>query len=684
MPVICSISLNNLNAEHFRPQERPSWEKARRHNLLNDYTFAVSHMLWPIKIPNLDATTNDTLQFYNKILEILTQAAKETIPNIKYNRHAKPYWSESVKKCHADMSYHRGLWINEGRPRGMQFVTFRLYKKAKDKFRITLQNAYSIYETEFYNSLDAACDVDQKTLWSALRNKRRSSYIRSLKISDKIITLPVDVCNEMADHFSKVFSDGAEDDFDNNFKLNLEAKVSAFKANAVLSDEVFSISPKLVNNICSKLPNNKSCGLDGISYEHIKYGGSYLFFCLARLYSLLINNCCIPEDWHRGVLVCIYKGHSKSKLNPDSYRGITLLSVIFKIFEKVLESLMPPLSSSADYPNTHQCGFQKGLSSIDASFVLQETINHYKERNDGSCVAFLDSSKAFDTVWHTGLLYKLSEIEIPPKIWLILYRIYNNAKSCVFVNKHFSHYFRQHRGLCQGSILSPKLYVLYINNLLNMLSHSNKGYMILDVHVSCPTQADDIAIISPSPSNMQNMLLTCQQYSLKWRFRFSSLKSQVVNFCKDTDPHILLYENELPCTHSIKHVGTILNKDLNNWDRTVAACKTIKSTSMILLQSGCHPHGLNPATSLKIVNSLCLAKALYGCELWNNITKHELLALERAFRFAIKNIQGLPKRTRTDICLGLVGAISIEARIDIHKLTFFTTSPPLSCMEFAL
>ena len=318
MSVICSISLNNLNAEHFRPQERPSWEKARRHNLLNDYTFAVSHMLWPIKIPNLDATTNDTLQFYNKILEILTRAPKETIPNTKYNRHAKPYLSEYVKKCHADMSYHRGLWINEGRSRGMQFVTFRLYKKAKDKFRRTLQNAYSIYETELYNSLDAACDVDQQTLWSALRTKRRSSYIRSLKISDKIITLPVDVCNEMADHFSKVFSDGSEDNFDNNFKLNLEAKehcVSAFKSNAVLSDEVFSISPKLVSNICSKLPNNKSCGLDGIFYEHIKYGGSYLFFCLARLYSLFINNYCIPGAWHRGG-ICAFTKDAVNQTRP--------------------------------------------------------------------------------------------------------------------------------------------------------------------------------------------------------------------------------------------------------------------------------------------------------------------------------------------------------------------------------
>ena len=119
----------------------------------------------------------------------------------------------------------------------------------------------------------------------------------------------------------------------------------------------------------------------------------------------------------------------------------------FKKYEKVLESLMPPLPSSADYPTIHQCGFLKGLSSIDASLVLQETINHYKERNAGSGVAFLDSSKAFDTVWHTGLLYKLSEIEIPPKIWLILYRIYNNAKPCGFVNKKCSHYFWQQRAL---------------------------------------------------------------------------------------------------------------------------------------------------------------------------------------------------------------------------------------------
>ena len=102
--------------------------------------------------------------FYNKILEILTQAAKETIPNTKYNRHAKPYWSEYVKQCHEDMSYHRGMWINEADHAECSLLLLGYIQKANYKFRSTLQNAYSIYETELYNSLDAACNVDQKTL----------------------------------------------------------------------------------------------------------------------------------------------------------------------------------------------------------------------------------------------------------------------------------------------------------------------------------------------------------------------------------------------------------------------------------------------------------------------------------------------------------------------------------------
>ena len=669
-PVVCSISAITSPHSQSAKKEKPSWEIARRRNILSDYTFAVSHMLWPLTIPNQSATDIEIVTFYQKIVNTLKDAALETIPTVKFNKHTKPYWTTAVKECHSEMSYRRRLWLTDGRPRGMQFTSFRMYKKAKDKFRISLKKAYLKHETEIYSTLDEACNLNERSLWARLRNKKKNSSLVSLNVDGNIITHPEAICNAMADHFSDVFSDTTEEHFDDDYKSYLEEKVSDFKRNAITSSEEFCITASLVKKICSSLPNNKSCGMDEISYEHVKYGGSYLMFCLARLFSLIINNNCLPNDWHLGVLVCIFKGHNKSRLNRDSYRGITLLPVIFKIFERVLDSLMPQLQTNAVYPNNHQCGFQRGLSSLDTSFVVQETINHYKERSDCVSVAFLDSSKAFDTVWHTGLMFKLSQIGISPKIWMVLDNIYSNANSRVLVNNIYSRNFRQFRGLCQGSILSPKLYVLYINELLDMLNKSKKGSMILDIHISCPTQADDIALISPSPRNIQDMLLICQNYSSKWRFTFSSQKSQVINFGKKHDPLFFLYDKQLPNTTSVKHVGISLQKDLDHWDRTVEACKTMKSTSMALLHSGCHPCGLSPITSIKLVKVLCLSKSLYGCELWNSLSRNEVLALERSYRFAIKNLQGLPKRTRTDICLGLIGTTSVEAIIDIRKLYY--------------
>ena len=89
--------------------------------------------------------------------------------------------------------------------------------------------------------------------------------------------------------------------------------------------------------------------------------------------------------------------------------------------------------------------------------------------------------------------------------------------------------------------------------------------------------------------------------------------------------------NSCPKTTSIKHVGIKLHANFDHWERIAETGKSIKLTSMALLQSGCHPHGLSAVTSLKLVKTLCLAKSLYGCELWNTLSRNELLALERAF-----------------------------------------------------
>ena len=232
-PVICSISAITLPPSQSTQNGKPSWEKARSLNILQDYTFAVSHMLWPINIPNSDAFEIEISTFYQNIIIILKNAVLETIPIVKFNRHAKPYWSNSVKEWHAEMSYRRRLWITEGRPRGMQFPTFQMYKQAKDTFRTSLNKAYLDYERETYSSLDEACNINHKSLWAKLRSKKKINSIISINVDNNTITNPKTICNAMADHFSKVFSDTTEDHFDVKFKSYVDQRVSEFKKKAM-------------------------------------------------------------------------------------------------------------------------------------------------------------------------------------------------------------------------------------------------------------------------------------------------------------------------------------------------------------------------------------------------------------------------------------------------------------------
>ena len=117
------------------------------------------------------------------------------------------------------------------------------------------------YERETYSSLDEACNINHKSLWAKHRSKKKINSIISINVDNNTITNPKTICNAMADHFSKVFSDRTEDHFDEKFKSYVDERVSEFKKKAMTSDEEFNIPASLVKTICSNVPNNKTCGL---------------------------------------------------------------------------------------------------------------------------------------------------------------------------------------------------------------------------------------------------------------------------------------------------------------------------------------------------------------------------------------------------------------------------------------
>jgi hypothetical protein len=102
----------------------------------------------------------------------------------------------------------------------------------------------------------------------------------------------------------------------------------------------------------------------------------------------------IPSAWKQ-FIVPIYKGGNKQKTSPDSYRPISLLSTVFKVFEKIIYARICNVAFKVKYPNPQQQGFHKGLSSITAAFNLQETILHHTENGSHVYACFFRQSKSF-------------------------------------------------------------------------------------------------------------------------------------------------------------------------------------------------------------------------------------------------------------------------------------------------
>ncbi|VDI02418.1 annexin A7/11 [Mytilus galloprovincialis] len=111
-----------------------------------------------------------------------------------------------------------------------------------------------------------------------------------------------------------------------------------------------------------------------------------------------------------------------------------------------------------------------------------------------------------------------------------------------------------------------------------------------------------------------------------------------------------------------KHCGINLYTCLKSMDRTIDVCRTLRATVISLIRLGVHPAILNPIVCSKFVKQVCYPKALYGCELWGKLTSTEWLMLERTQHYICKNIQGLPRRTRSDMCLPMIGRIYVAIK----------------------
>ena len=172
--------------------------------------------------------------------------------------------------------------------------------------------------------------------------------------------------------------------------------------------------------------------------------------------------------------------------------------------------------------NKLQRGFCNHSSSINTAFLLSESITEVRDNKEILYTALLDASKAFDVVWHPGMLFSLHQHGITGNLWLLYQDMYSGMTSRVKWDNNLSDQFIEGQGVRQGGIPSTELFKSRGNKLLDNLENSGLGYCIGLTSVAAPACADDVIMISGKSIDLQAMLDIAAHDASCERYQFSS------------------------------------------------------------------------------------------------------------------------------------------------------------------
>ena len=259
-------------------------------------------------------------------------------------------------------------------------------------------------------------------------------------------------------------------------------------------------------------------------------------------------------------------------------------------------------------------------------------------------------------------------------IYKALLDMYTNMKSVVKYKGLTSDWFPVLQGTRQGGISSPKLYLLFINGLIQELENSQLGICIYNKCFCSPTVADDMCLASFSKHGLDQMMSICYNYSCKWRYLYNPSKCAVVVFNNHGTSRIgewRLGPEVVAEVSSYTHLGIALNKYLDCSNCIEEAKSKLSSMFFSIAGSGLFDNGMNPLTMLSIYRSVVLPKSLYGCELWNDVSESQLRTLEISQHKCLRFMQDIPRVTRSDVALSMIGCKTVTTEVDYKKIMFF-------------
>ena len=328
-------------------------------------------------------------------------------------------------------------------------------------------------------------------------------------------------------------------------------------------DHITIHDDKLLSLIRNLNPN-KATGTDGISGQILLLCDNSVVLPLKLIFQNILVTSIYPDMWKLANVTPIYKKGDKQLVT--NYRPISLLPICGKPFEKIIFNNLYGCLNENNLLTKNQSGFRPGDSTTNQLLYLVNEIHEAFENSKSLEIraVFLDISKAFDKVWHEGLIFKLKQNGISGSLLTLFENYLCNRKQRVVLNGSCSDFFTIESGVPQGSVLGPLLFLIYINDLETNIKSDIKFF------------ADDTMLFSIvndpliSAIDLNHDLNVIQQWAHQWKMEFNpdpTKQATEVLFsckkCKPFHPQLAFNGASVKTMNEQKHLGLILDSGLS-------------------------------------------------------------------------------------------------------------------------
>ena len=507
----------------------------------------------------------------------------------------------------------------------------------------------------FYTEKIQQYESDPKKMWQVLKEVTQTSPLKN-DIEPQF--LDQEKVNKFNSFFATVGSNIQK-------KLNIKEKILQ-----KTKTEKFDFQDETEENIIKlieRIRSNVAVGHDNIHAKLLKDTKVTIAKTLTELVNISYKKSTFPNCLKKGIVKAVYKKEDPE--DPSNYRPLTILSTLSKVFERSAADQQMKFYMENQILNSFQYAYMKGHST---ETCLNEMTNYiYSELDQGNLVgvASLDLSKAFDSICHSHLLQKLSNLGLGEKSLNWCKSYLSERRQQTKFKKYISCEETVTSGVPQGSIMGPILFISFINDLPESFNNCK-----------IVSYADDTQILVSAKRSKQikKMLETLINNAQLWYSRNSLLnnisktETLLISGKKNTESlSININDNGqnkvLTSKSSIKILGVHLDHKLN-WNKQVQEVNKKAKYAVRNLQ---RINMLVPLKSrLLLYNSLVASHLNYGDTVWAGLNSSNKNKLQRTQNLAAKSILGMKKLESSTYALKKANLLPLEDKRKVHEAVY--------------